>query len=165
MHFWYAKLIYAKIHMAFGGTHMASGGLALTTDWSKCFICGKAGGEELRCPLDSSQRNGYDIYCKFLEAVEAFQMINALPVSLPDKIHNIDVLVNNRAKWHKLCYLKFNKTKLQRAQKNSKKRLADSSLEEKEVRKSKRQCASTPLQGLCIYSVILALIICIVAQL
>ncbi len=25
--------------MAFGGTHMASGGLALTTDWSKCFIC------------------------------------------------------------------------------------------------------------------------------
>ncbi len=96
-------------------------------------------------------RNGYDINCKFLEAVEAFQIINALPVSLPDKIHNIDVLVKNRAKWHKLCYLKFNKTKLQRAQKNSKKRLADSSLEEKEVRKLKRHCASTPLQGLCIF--------------
>ncbi len=27
-----------QTHMAFGGTHMASGGLALTTDWSKCFI-------------------------------------------------------------------------------------------------------------------------------
>ena len=71
---------------------LASGGLALTVDWSK-FICGKAGGEDLRCPLDSSQGNGYNIYCNFLEAVEAFQKINALPVSLPNEILNIDVLV------------------------------------------------------------------------
>ena len=120
--------------MASGG--LASGGLALTVDWSKCFICGKAGGEDLRCPLDSSQGNGYNIYCNFLEAVEAFKKINALPVSLPNEILKIDILVKNMAKWHKLCYLKFNKTKLQRAQKNSKKRHADTSFEEKEVRKS-----------------------------
>ena len=135
--------------MASGG--LASGGLALTVDWSKCFICGKAGGEDLRCPLDSSQGNGYNIYCIFLEAVEAFQKINALPVSLPNEILKIDVLVKNMAKWHKLCYLKFNKTKLQRAQMNSKKRHADTSFEEKEVRKSKRLCASTPLQRSCIF--------------
>ena len=106
----------------------------------KCFICGKAGGDDLRCPLDSS-----------MEAVEAFQKINALPVSLPNEILKIDVLVKNMAKWHKLCRLKFNKTKLQRAQKNSKKRHADTSFEEKEVRKSKRLCASTPLQESCIF--------------
>ena len=53
---------------------------------------------------------------------------------------------------HKLCYLKFNKTKLQQAQKNSNKRHADTSFEEKEVRKSKRLCASTPLQGFCIFN-------------
>jgi len=120
-------------------------------DWSKCFICGKVGGEDLRCPLDSPQGNGCSIYCNFLEAVEAFQKIDALPVSLSNEILKIELLVENRAKWHKSCYLKFNKTKLQRALKNSKKRHADRSSEENEVRKSKRLCASTPLQGSCIF--------------
>ena len=33
---------------------------------------------------------------------QAFQKINALPVSSPNEILKIDVLVKNMAKWHKL---------------------------------------------------------------
>ena len=121
---------------------MASGGLA--SGGSKCFICGKAGGEDLRCPLDSSQGNGTTSIATSWKLLRHFKR-SMLCLK-------IDVLVKNMAKWHKLCYLKFNKTKLQLAQKNSKKRHADTSFEEKEVRKSKRLCASTPLQGSCIFT-------------
>ena len=51
-------------------------------DWSKCFICGKAGGGDLRCPWDSLHGNGQEIYGKFLKAVEGFYEINAMPVKL-----------------------------------------------------------------------------------
>ena len=38
---------------------------------------------DLRYPLESTQGNGHNIYSNFLEAVEAFQKIIVLPVSLP----------------------------------------------------------------------------------
>ena len=101
--------------LASGG--LASGGLTSTIDWSKFFIFGITGGEDLRCPLESSQGHGHNIYSNFLEAVEAFEKINTLPVSLPTEKLCSDVLVKSRANWHKLRYLKYNKTKLQRAQK------------------------------------------------
>ena len=47
-------------------------------DWALCIICGKAGGGDLRCPLDSLQGNGQEIYGNFLQAVEGFQEINAM---------------------------------------------------------------------------------------
>ena len=112
-------------------------------DWSNCFICGKGGGEDLRCPLDSNQGNGQEIYGKFLAAVEEFQKINAMPVNLKISadLLVVESLVANRAKWHKSCYLKFNSTKLQRAQKSiqGKKRALDSHVEQ---RRSKRRSCS-----------------------
>ena len=106
----------------------------------------------MRCPLDSLQGNGQEVYGKFLKAVQGFQEINALPVKLELTADQLTVegFVNNRAKWHKSCYLKFNLTKLQRAQKSSKgkKRCLDSPFEE---RKSKRHSSSSSLQAACIF--------------
>lgn len=66
----------------------------------------------------------------FYEVVEAFLVINALPVSLTNETQV--QLCWSKIKlsgMHMSCYLKFNKTKLQWAQKKSKKWLADESLE------------------------------------
>ncbi len=106
----------------------------------------------MRCPLDSLQGNGQEVYGRFLKAVQGFQEINALPVKLDlttDQL-TVESFIENRARWHKSCYLKFNLTKLQRAQKSSKgkKRHLDSAVEE---RKSKRHSSSTLLQATCIF--------------
>jgi len=120
-------------------------------DWSKCFICGKAGSEDLRCPLDSLQKNGQEIYTRFLEAVESFKELKAMPVKLEatDAQLTSDILIQNRAKWHKACYLKFNKTKLQRALKSTQgtKRKMEIPLESS----PKRHSSSTSLQSTCIF--------------
>ena len=121
-------------------------------DWTKCPICGKAGNEDLRCPLDSLQGNGEEVYGKFLKAVQGFQEINAMPVKLEvttDKL-TVESFLENQAKWHKSCYLKFNLTKLQRAEKSSKgkKRCLDPPVEE---RKSECHSSSTSLQVACIF--------------
>ena len=83
-------------------------------DWSRCFVCGQAGDEYLRCLLDSNLGSGQEIYTKFVSAVEEFQKLNAIHVSLEisTDLLAVECLVENRAKWHRSCYLKFNKTKL-----------------------------------------------------
>ena len=107
-------------------------------------MCGKAGSEDLRCPLDSLQRNGQEIYARFLEAVEGFKEMNAMPVKLEatDAQLTFDNLVQNRTKWHKSCYLKFIKTKSTRA-----KRKMELPIESK----SKCRSSSTSLQSTCIF--------------
>ena len=84
-------------------------------------LSGKAGSEDLRCPVDSLQSNGQEIYARFLEAVEGFKEMNAMPVKLEytDAQLTYDNMVQNHAKWYKSCYLKFNKTKLQRVLKST----------------------------------------------
>ncbi len=75
-------------------------------DWSKCLICGKD-GDDVRCPLDSLQGNGQEVYSRFLKAVQGFQEINALPVKLDlttDQL-TVESFIENQARWHKSCYL------------------------------------------------------------
>lgn len=105
----------------------------------------QVGDGDLRCPLDSLQGNGQEVYI-----CQGFREIDAMPVEITTDQLTIDSLVKNRAKWHKSCYLKFNTTKLQRAQKNSKgkRRCLDPPVEE---RKSKRHRSSTSLQAACIF--------------
>ena len=50
-------------------------------DWNSCIICGKSDGD-LRCPVDSLQNNAFDVYKKFLEAVEEFRNLDALPIDV-----------------------------------------------------------------------------------
>ena len=82
-------------------------------DWSKCIICGRSEGD-LKCPVDSNQKNGMQVYNNFLDAVCEFAKIEALPATVQfDKdIIGGEALFENRAKWHKSCHLKFRTTKL-----------------------------------------------------
>ncbi len=50
-------------------------------DWSVCIICGMSGGE-LRCPVDSHQNNGIEIYDNFLKPVDEFRRLDSLPMKL-----------------------------------------------------------------------------------
>ena len=81
------------------------------------YICGKAGaGDDLRL-----QNNGPQVYSNFLEVVKKFSEIGAIPVNI--QISG-DVtpgeLIENKAKWHKSCHLKFSSSKLLRAQERQK---------------------------------------------
>ena len=49
-------------------------------DWDSCIICNKSNGE-LRCPVDSLQHNGMTIYNNFLDAVNDFWSLDAMPIS------------------------------------------------------------------------------------
>ena len=119
----------------------------MAMDWTKCVVCGEAGGD-LRCPLDSLQGNGHEVYSKFLIAVKEFEEIDALPVKLTfNEDLTTDVLVKNRGMWHRSCYLKFNSTKLQRAKQGRKRQLENSA----ERRKSKRQNSSVVREEVCIF--------------
>ncbi len=50
---------------------MASCGVLQMMDWEVCVICGDGGGI-LKCPADSKQKNGADIYRNFLESFKGF---------------------------------------------------------------------------------------------
>ena len=40
-------------------------------DWDLCVTCG--GGGALKCPTDSHQKNGFEVYSKILDAVKEFK--------------------------------------------------------------------------------------------
>ena len=50
-------------------------------DWNACIICEQSGGD-LRCPVDSFQNNGIEVYNTFIEAVGGFRKLDAMPVSV-----------------------------------------------------------------------------------
>ena len=60
-------------------------------DWESCIICTKRGGD-LRCPVDDFQNNALDVYNKFLEVVEEFHNLHALPIDVKFKGENLGVL-------------------------------------------------------------------------
>ena len=86
-------------------------------DWTKCIICGDGG--ELKCPAKSLQGNAHDVYQTFLNLVSEFSMLGELPTSIEFNIQEFETkeLVENMAKWHKICHLKFARSKLDRAKK------------------------------------------------
>ena len=61
-----------------------------------------------QAPVDSHDDNGMYIYNKFLETVEEFCSLNALPVDVKFE----ELFYQNRAKWHKSCCLKFSASEL-----------------------------------------------------
>ena len=60
-----------------------------------------------------------NIYNTFLFNVTRFKDLNSLPVELKFNIETttVDDLLNNSAKWHQSCHLKFSSSKLEKAQK------------------------------------------------
>ena len=75
-------------------------------DWNLCVICGL----DLKCPADSLQGNGLEVYSNFLTVVEEFRELDALPVNVTINYRGEQIpqlFLQNRAKWHKSCHLKF----------------------------------------------------------
>ena len=76
----------------------------------------QAGGD-LKCPQDSLQNNGSQVYSNFLEVVQKFSEIGDIAMNIQVAIDATSIeLAVNRVKWHKSCHLKFNLSKLCRAE-------------------------------------------------
>ena len=70
----------------------------------------------LKCPLKAEgTRDKTESYGSFLNNVHTFRGMDMLPVVLDFGEHvTVDDLVQNRGAWHKSCYVKFSKEKLER---------------------------------------------------
>ena len=94
------------------------------TNWDRCFICQQVTKEKLIQPSlfnREHDRTGYDTIAK---DIPLFHEINALPILLsPTRLDEGDgiesTLTRNKAKYHSICKLMFNNTKLERAQKRA----------------------------------------------
>ena len=81
-------------------------------------ICQQETGEPLKCPSLSpgSSRDNTDAYTSFLTNVEQFRAIGALPAELYfGSDETVANFASHSASWHKSCHLKFNNSKLAKA--------------------------------------------------
>ncbi len=92
------------------------------TDWNNCVLCQEVTQEPLVCPFNVTKEvygSGYDTLAHYLTA---FNEIGAVPMNinvsrLDDGSGILNTLKSHKASWHKQCYNKFSKLKLERAQK------------------------------------------------
>lgn len=92
-------------------------------DWNLCFICQFPSDEDLTCPGNYANRFKKKGYSSLAENLQAFQKLGVLPdnFALVNCINIEETLVDNSAKFHDRCRLRFNKTELQRAQNRKRK--------------------------------------------
>ena len=104
-------------------------------DWNCCVICGGEG--DLKCPADSYQGNGLEVYSCFLQAKKEFHELECLPSKVKfSEDEDAESFMAKRAKWHKACHLKFAPSKLQRVKcRIASKRAATEVEEEQQQRK------------------------------
>ena len=81
-------------------------------DWSLCVLCQQQQvSEALKCPLNAPGKGDKSIpYQTFLDRVKDFKELEILPLLLtylPAANTVVQDFVQNKAKWHKSCYLKF----------------------------------------------------------
>ena len=111
----------AKMYKVVDPLQPGASTLRPTTDWSKCALCQEDTSEVLYCPAESNhgtQGAGY----KTIADLVGFSRIGCLPrtinLSRFDDGEGIEAtLQQHKAKWHDLCRLEYNTTKLQRAEK------------------------------------------------
>lgn len=103
-----------------------------------CLICQEVTTESLKCPLHvEGSGDKSKPYSSFLKSVHAFRALGTLPVVLTfGEDMTVDELVQNQGSWHKSCYVKFSKGKLERAAKKRERGAAemDSTTQEKRPR-------------------------------
>ena len=92
------------------------------TDWNKCIICQAATDESLQCPAESRRTDQGAGYITFSENLAHFHELHSIPMSLDNRRLDEGSVVRatlevRQAKWHKSCLIKFNTTKLRRAEK------------------------------------------------
>ncbi len=91
-------------------------------DWNKCILCQDSTSESLSCPADSKRGTDEAGYKTTAENLIAFEKLGCLPKQINlcqiDEGKGVEESLKvNRAKWHDSCRLKFNKSKLHRAEK------------------------------------------------
>ena len=98
------------------------------TDWSKCFLCQADTNEALVLPENKKNSKTGSGYTSLAKNIPEFHTMNEMPIAID--IRRIDdgggiesTIVQNKARYHDSCRLKFNNTKLQRAQKGKAKQL------------------------------------------
>lgn len=89
-------------------------------DWSNCFLCEEVTDEKLTCPRDHAIGGGG--YKTLAKTLPAWYKLGQLPSSLKlDRLDDGDGLestfIQQHAKYHKSCSLKYNEKNLQRATK------------------------------------------------
>lgn len=120
-------------------------------EWNLCIICQRVSSEELRCPNKfASDRSPAAIYNAFLENVEEFKNLNALPVKVDyGKQGTSETFVQNNALWHKHCHQKFNNSMLERVKLRLKRKRGSQVGEGEAACRPKRQ--STTINTLCTF--------------
>ena len=112
------------------------------TDWSRCVLCQEINTEPLQCTSKSKSNPGAG-YQSLADNLTKFADIGAVPfnTSRLDEGYGIkETLEKRRASWHKSCVLRYNKTKLKRAEKRKSK---DGNHEDEPCRKYTRLGEST----------------------
>ena len=88
-------------------------------DWNKCIICQQISKESLQCPANSKRKDVGSGYVSFARSLEQFQSfgvsVTYCEIDLADTNRKLEqVLLENKARWHKSCRDNFNSTKLGR---------------------------------------------------
>ena len=97
---------------------------AQSTDWSQCIFCQQSTNENLACPAESKRTDVGAGYFTVAENLKRFEDLGSLPIALDisrlDEGNGIGAtLLARAAKWHLSCKVKFNATKLKRAEKRA----------------------------------------------
>lgn len=110
-------------------------------DWSRCVICQEQKTDLPKCPKNRQNSDSLSIYASFLENVQKFQDLDAIPVKVSfSKDVPAKLLHQNNACWHNSCRQLFTDTMLTRVV--NKKRKHDN-VSGNVVRSSKRQSLSS----------------------
>lgn len=111
--------------------------------WDRCIICQKISETPLKCPLNANTTDieHREVYKNFLENAAEFQS-QSLPVELKLDLSttSVELLIANRASWHKSCRLKFTTSKLEKAkERQSAKRKRETEEEESGTRRNSKR--------------------------
>ena len=97
---------------------------AVKTDWAQCVICQKNTEETLQCPAESKRTDVGAGYKTLADNIVRFRQLECMPLAINlerlDEGNGIEeTFLSQRARWHtcKSCNVKFNSTKLRRAEK------------------------------------------------
>ena len=82
--------------------------------------------EPLKCPLQSPINIKTEAYRSFLANVEQFRALNALPTAIYF-LNESAASFQHCASWHESCYLKYNNSKLKKAEKRKRSACMDES--------------------------------------
>ena len=108
-------------------------------DWSLYVICQDNKDKSLlRSPANGIRYDAYEVYKDFLENVEQFKSLDALPVRISfGEQCTPESFIKNNASFHRNCHQKFNKSKLNRVKQAKDKHIHDDISDD--VRRLKRQ--------------------------